>query len=160
MSSSKTGKRLQQFGERPELPFRDKKPGSSSGSTDQGIASSIGGAAHATMDNPQLLPISVPVKNEAFQTAIQEYIDKLPDDDKVAFHSATDVMEKLAELQSHISSPHTRMQRVQKVLQCVKQFLGSIAIYIEHHPKISTLVVGGLHCVLTVHTPFNFNILF
>ena len=96
------------------------------------------------------------VQNEAFQKATQEYIDHLSDDDKVAFQSATDIMEKLGELQQgrfRISSSHTtRVQKVQKVLQCVKQFLGSIAICIQHHPEISSLVVGGLNCILTVGT--------
>lgn len=140
-----------------------------SGSLIRGSASSTGGGvassstlvhpAHATgvqPPGPQSPTISVPVKNEAFQKAIQKYIDNLPDDDKDAFQSATDVMKKLGELQqdnSRISSSHTtRVQKVQKVLQCVQQFLGSIAICIQHSPEISSLVVGGLHCILTVST--------
>lgn len=106
--------------------------------------------ANISGDKPTL------VQNEAFQKATQEYIDHLSDDDKVAFQSATDIMEKLGELQQgrfRISSSHTtRVQKVQKVLQCVKQFLGSIAICIQHHPEISSLVVGGLNCILTVGT--------
>ena len=78
----------------------------------------------------------------------------LSDDDKVAFHSATDVMEKLGELQQETPgtlSPRTT-QKVQKVLQCMKQFMGSIGIFIQHSPEISSLVVGGLNCILTVST--------
>ena len=134
-----------------------------SGSTGEGTASfsPLIAPAHAAgtqFPNPQLPTISTPVRNEAFQKAIQEYIDKLSEDDKVAFRSAPDVMVKLAELQqqqgrSGISISHTTlMQRVQNVLQCVKRFLGSIAICIQHHPETSSLVVGGLHCILTVCT--------
>ena len=99
----------------------------------------------------------MPVKNEAFLQAIQEYINNLSNDDKVAFQSATDVMEKLEELQKGKSrtsnSHHTHMQKVQKVqkvLQSVKQFLVSISICIQHNPEVSSLVVGGLHCILMV----------
>ena len=106
--------------------------------------------------DPQSLAIPVPGKNVAFQQAIQECIDNLSDDDKRAFQSATNVIEKLGELQqdkSTIPGSHTsRMQKVQKVLQCVNQFLVSVAICIQHHPEISSLVVGGLNCILTVST--------
>lgn len=129
-----------------------------SGSTSNLIANSSG-PAHATRSqppNPEPPAIPVPVKNEAFQKAVQEYIDTLSDDDKAAFQSDTDVMKKLEELQQSksrlfISHP-TLMQRVHKVLQCMKQFMGSIAICIQHQPQISSLVVGGLHCILTVST--------
>ena len=83
--------------------------------------------------------------------AIHKYIDNLSDDDKVAFQSAADVMEMLGELpqgKSRISS--AQMQKVQKVLQCVKQFSGSVIICIQHSPQISSLVMGGLNCILTV----------
>ena len=125
----------------------------SSSSADNGISS----PADATEDqspNPQSLAICIPVKNEAFQKAIQEYIDNLSDDDKEAFQSATDVMEKIGELQHDKSrtpsSNTTRLQKVQKVLQCVRLFLGSIATCIQQIPEISSLVVGGLNCILTV----------
>ena len=128
--------------------------------TKQGSSSiTLAGLSNATgvqSPTPQSPTISAPVKNQAFQTAIQEYLDNLSDDDKVAFQSATDVMQMLGGLQqgkSRISSSHTtRVQKVQKVLQCVKQFLGSIAICIQHSPEISSLVVGGLNCILTVST--------
>ena len=130
-------------------------------STDKGIApsSTSVGTTHTAGDkslNSQSLAIPVPEKNGAFQKAVQEYINNLSDDDKAAFQSATDVMEKLGEMQqakSRVSSSHnTRVQKVQKVLQCVQRFLGSIAICIQHSPEISSLVVGGVHCILMVST--------
>ena len=165
MLFNKTRRRVQQSKTCLEIPSCNYRPRSSSGSADQRIANSstFAGPAHATVDpSPNSeSTVSVQVNHEAFQIAIQEYTDKLPDDDKVAFRSATNVLEKLAELQqgkSHISSSHTRMQRVRKVLQCLKRFLGSIAVCIQHNPEISSLVVGGLHCILTVSTLLNFNI--
>ena len=190
MSSSKTSKRAQKFGELLKTPFRRNssrspspsptlipRPASnntptntphttilsnvlsgSSASTNTGMTSSstVTGSTGDQSLNSRLPAFSVPLKNEAFQKAIQEYVDNLSDDDKVAFHSATDVMEKLGELQqgtTRISSSHaTRMQKVQKVLQCLNQFLGSIRICIQHSPEISSLVVGGLNCILTVST--------
>ena len=103
---------------------------------------------------PQSPTIFMPGKNDAFHKAIQEYIDNLSDDDRVAFQSATDVIKKLEELQQSIPriSYTTQMHKVQKVLQCVKQFLASIAICVQHSPEISSLVVGGLHCILTVRS--------
>ena len=129
-------------------------------SDSKGIDSSSppGGPRHAAGDqssNPQPPTASMPTKNKAFERAVavalQKHIDKLSDDDKAAFRSAKDVMERLGELQqdrSRISDSHTT--RVQNVLQCVKQFLGSTTICIQHSPEISSLVVGGLNCVLTV----------
>ena len=121
----------------PDTTLLSNVPPGSSGETDR-----------ATVDSRTFAAIAVPLKNEAFQKAIQECLDNLSDDDKEAFRSATDVIEKLGELQqgkSRISSSHTTgTQKVQKVLQCVKQFLVSVAICIQHHSEVSSLVVGGL----------------
>ena len=131
--------------------------GSSSG-TDQGIVKSNAriGSTDATRDqlpNPKPLAHSVPAKNEAFQQAIKKYTDNLSDDDRVAFKSAADIMEELGRLsqsKSDTSSFHNTQNKVQKVLQCMKKFLESVAICIQQSPEISSLVVGGLHCILTV----------
>lgn len=40
--------------------------------------------------------------------------------------------------------------RVEKILQCIKQFVGTVGIFIQYSPEISSLVVGGLNCVLLV----------
>ena len=39
---------------------------------------------------------------------------------------------------------------MEKVLQCVKSFMGSLVVFIQHSPQISSLVVGGVNCILTV----------
>ena len=125
-------------------------------STSNGIVSpnTLGETAHAAGDQPfnsQPPTVPMPAKNEAFERAVvvalQKHINSLSDDDKVAFQSATDVMKKLGGLQH--DRPHVS-DKVQKVLQCVKKFLGSVAICIQHSPEISSLVVGGLNCALTV----------
>ena len=141
-------------------------PTRAGGSVNSGISSSrnLPGTAQATgyqLPNPQSLTISIPVKNVAFHKAIQQCVDNLSDDDKEAFQSAKNVMERLGELQQRkprTSSSHiTHMQRVQKVLHCLKRFLESTAICIQHHPEISSLVVGGLNCILMVSTcPIDF----
>ena len=140
-----------------------RAPTGASASPSEVIAStsSLGEPAHASGGgqslNPQPSTVSMPAKNEAFERAVavalQKHIDKLSDDDRDAFQSATAVMGKLEELQqdnSRISASHT--SRVEKLLQRLQQFLGSVAICIQHSPEISSLVVGGLHCVLTVAT--------
>lgn len=102
--------------------------------------------------NPQSSPPPVPVKNDALEKAIQEYVNKLSDEDKKAFQSAPDVIERLRKMQDNdkplVSSSITT--RVEKVLQCVKHFMGSLSIFIQQSPEISSLVVGGVNCILTV----------
>ena len=84
-----------------------------------------GGPAHGAGNqslNPQPPAISAPAKNEAFEKAVaaalQKHVDRLSEDDKAAFQSATDVMEKLGDLQqdnSRISNSHiARVEKVQK----------------------------------------------
>ena len=110
-------------------------------------------AAGVNFGNLQLPTLPVP----AMQKAIQEYIGKLSDDDKAAFQSAQNIMERLQEIQSNgkplVSS--SLASRVEKVLQCVKTFMSSLAIFIQQSPQISSLVVGGVNFVLTVGTNIN-----
>ena len=179
MSSGNTKKRVLVLLEAPFRPKRSKSSGPSatsvpasntptnnpdttvlsnviSGSRIRASASpsNVAGPAENHSPNPQPPGIFVPMKNEGFKKAILQYIDTLSNEDREAFRSASDVMEKLGELRQRnfrtSSSLNTRKQRVQKVLQCVRRFLDSIKISIQHSPEISSLVVGGLHCILTV----------
>ena len=77
----------------------------------------------------------------------------LSEDDKTAFQSATDIMQKMQTMdvenaQSSVS--RTFGPRVQKTLNLINVFLKSVEICIQHSPKISSLVVGGFHCALSV----------
>ena len=100
--------------------------------------------------NPQPPPPLVPAT--AFEKAIQKYVEELSDGDKAAFRDAPDVIVRLQEMQDNdkplISNRSTA--RVEKVLQCVKHFMDSLAIFIQQSPETSSLVVGGVKCVLTV----------
>ena len=91
---------------------------------------------------------------EALQTAIQEYVNKLSDDDKAAFQSAPNIIEHLQAMhlngKSLISSSLT--SRVEKVLQCVKNSLASLGIFVQHSSEITLLVVGGINCIFSVGT--------
>ena len=114
---------------------------------------------------PSVSPYSVKLRSpslpamedETLQQAIQEYLETLSDDDKAAFRSAPDIMERLQEMQRNgkflISNSLTN--RVEKVLQCVKSFMGSLTVFIQHSPEISSLVVGGINCILTVGSPYS-----
>ena len=90
-------------------------------------------------------------RDETLQKTIQEYVEKLPDDDKEAFKSAPDIIERLQEMQSKrkslISSSLT--SRVEKVLQFVNSFMVALSNFTQQSPEIS-LVVGGAKCILTV----------
>lgn len=94
--------------------------------------------------------------NEALQKAIQEYVMELSEDDKAAFRTAPDIIVQLQEIQGNGKSLVSRSltTRVEKVLQCVKGFMGSLAIFIQQSPEISSLVVGGVNCILTVSTHY------
>ena len=109
-------------------------------------------AAGAPSVNLPLLPLPIPARNEALPKAIQAYVTKLSDDDKTAFRSAPDIIDHLQVMQRNgkplISSSLT--SRVEKVLKCVQGFMGSLAIFIQYNPQISSLVVGGVNCILMV----------
>ena len=99
-------------------------------------------------------------KDEAFQKAIQEYVKKLSNDDKAAFksvasaESAQDLIERLQEMQHNNKSPISSscISRVERVLQCIKSFMSSLSIFIQQNPEISSLVVGGVNCIMMVGT--------
>lgn len=101
---------------------------------------------HAIVED---FPTTLRMTDEILEEVIQEYVDKLSDDDKVAFLSAPDIIEHLHEIQSNGKSLITSSltTRVEKVIQCVKSFTGSLTIL---HSEISALVVGGAHCILMV----------
>ena len=103
--------------------------------------------------NLQSLTYPVPVrKDEALQKAIQ-YVASLSGEDKAAFKSAPNIIERLQEIQGKNKSLICSLTpRVERVLQCVRTFIGSLAIFIQQNPEISSLVVGGVNCVLTVGT--------
>ena len=92
--------------------------------------------------------------DEALQKAIKEYTSKLSNDDKTAFESASasDIIEHLRKMQDNAKSPISSSwtPRVERVLQCIKSFMGSLSIFIQQSPEISSLVVGGVNCILTV----------
>ena len=115
------------------------------------------GSVHAAgvhSGNLQFPTPPIPVrKDEALQKAIR-YVTELSEDDKEAFRSAPNIMERLQDVQGNgkvlLSSSLT--SRVEKVLQCLKSFMGSLTIFIGHSPAISSLVVGGVNCILMVGT--------
>ena len=102
--------------------------------------------------NPQLSQPLLPAGCGVLQEAIQKYIPQLSDEDRAAFISAPDIMERLQDLQSNHKSalPSSLTTRVERVLQCIKHFMGSLSIFIQQHPETSALVVGGVNCILTV----------
>ena len=115
--------------------------------------------------NPQPIAILAPAKNEAFEKALRAYVDgRLSDDVKKDFQSASDIMERLQMMQCNQSGLDSKVHisssisdRVKKVLQCLRHFMGSVAICIQHSPEISSLVIGGVNCILTVRIIFTRN---
>ena len=110
-------------------------------------------AATPTPSRPTSSHASANSMDGALQKALQEYVQKLSDDDRAAFQSAPNIMERLQEMQSNgetlLSSSLTT--RVEKVLQFFKNFMSSLSVFGQQSPEIS-LVVGGVNCILTVGT--------
>ncbi|KAF8251709.1 hypothetical protein K440DRAFT_636958 [Wilcoxina mikolae CBS 423.85] len=93
------------------------------------------------------------IPDPALKIAIERYVKELPEDDRNAFESAKDVLDEIRmidQTHSQASSSRSFGTRISKVLQLINKFLGSVAICIQHSPAISSLVVGGLHCVLSL----------
>ena len=115
---------------------------------------STGTAAGAQSANLQQPTPPAPVKCEAFEKAIQAYTTTLSNEDKDAFKEAPDIIEHLKTMQLNrkrlISDSLT--SRVANVLQCIRTFMSSLMIIIGHHPEMSSLVVGGVNCILVVGT--------
>ena len=119
------------------------------------IHSTLPGTAHASGTKPFNLPPPVLSRNRAFDRAVEVVQQKhfnLSDDDRAAFQSASDVdvMEELRRAQHGASRISDSLTRAQKVLESVNRLMGPLAIFIQHSPEISSLVVGGLKCILMV----------
>lgn len=94
----------------------------------------------------------VPVYS-AFEQALQKCVADLSEDDKAAFKSAEDVMRKIQLLNkvgSKLRLESGLSDRVQKVLDFVRQFTNLIQTFVRYSPEISSLAVGGVNCVLSV----------
>ena len=87
---------------------------------------------------------------EAFKKALEQYTNKLSDGHKAAFCSGSDVMSEIQKLNKDSRVTSDLGDRVQKVLNCIKQFMGTLAIFIQHSPEFSALAVGGMNCILLV----------
>lgn len=87
---------------------------------------------------------------------------QLSEDDRTAFQSATDIMQKMQMMDvenAQRSVSRTLGGRVLKTLNFISMFLKSVEICIQHNPAISALVVGGFHCALSVSLCSNLDIL-
>ena len=125
-----------------------------SASTNPNYGQSAGPMQAAGAHSGNLQLPTPPVKDETLQKAIQDYVSNISAHDKAAFQSAPNILERLQEMQDNgkflVSESLT--SRVEKVLQCLKSFMGSLTIFIGHSPEISSLVVGGVNCILVVGT--------
>lgn len=155
--TSLTGNSLHHHGQSKAATPTPPPPTPSNASAGSMSPASSTHAAGVQSVNSQLQTPPVLVKNdEALQKAIQKYLNTLSDEDKAAFQSAPDIIEHLHKMQCNRKPtiPDSLTTRVEKVLQCVRGFMGSLAIFIQHNPEISSLVVGGVNCILTVGNLF------
>lgn len=110
------------------------------------------GSTPASSSLPTSSHVTTGPMDETWQKATREYVKELSDDDKEAFQSAPDIIERLEEMERNRKSPisSSLASRVKKVLQCVQSFMDSLKVFVQQSPEISSLVVGGVNCILTV----------
>lgn len=107
--------------------------------------------AHAV--DPQSPVVLVPAKNETLEKAIRAYIDdKLSAGVKNDFIFASDIMEKLQEMQYYQSGSDGKTHISSSICARVKQVLECLRDCIRYTPEISSLVIGGVNCILAVRT--------
>lgn len=83
---------------------------------------------------------------------------QLSEDDRTAFQSATDIMQIMQTMDAENaqgSVSRTFGARIQKTLNFIRAFLKSVEICIQHSLEVSSLVVGGFHCALSVSLCLN-----
>lgn len=62
-------------------------------------------------------------------------------------------MQKMKEMDdTHSQSSLSRSfgARIQDVLACMQHFIGSVTICIQCSPEITSLIIGGVNCILLV----------
>ena len=135
------------------FPFGRDKPPREAGQTSSTRASSPAPSTPALAAGMQSLNLHPPLapappRNQAFERAL----GRLSGEDKAAFQSASavDVIEELKKAQQGASRISDSLSGGQKALECMNRFMRPLAIFIQHSPEISSLVVGGLKCILMV----------
>ena len=101
------------------------------------------------------------VQDDTWLKALELHISKFPPEDvcqlfrSYGTNSASpgaliDCVAQLDEKHAQKSRARKLADRTQKILQAIDQFMGATSICIQHSPEISSLVVGGLRCILDV----------
>lgn len=142
---------LERMSGRKRFPFFNL--GQSKGATSAPSQSTSGNPTAGSMQAAGALStLLVPAGDGVLERVMQEYESKLSNDDKEAFQYPQDIIGRLQEMQldSRSAISNTHITRVEKVLQCLRRFMSSLTTFIQHHPEISSLVVGGFNCIMTV----------
>ena len=98
-------------------------------------------------------------RNAAFADALQQHVLKLSPVESAAFRASHQSLTPESILvkvkaydQAHNRGSASRKcaEKVDKSLRILNQFLASIAIAIQSNPDLSSLIVGGLRCIVDV----------
>lgn len=80
----------------------------------------------------------------------------MPEKDKAAFQCAGDIMDNIRAMDNKNAATSISRDfgvRIEKILQFIKRFATTVGACVQFSPEISSLVVGGMNCVLTVGPP-------
>jgi hypothetical protein len=101
--------------------------------------------------------------NGALRLAIQRHLDKITDAEKEAFREASKSIDEenllskaraCDDAHKQRSSFRPQAERLAKLLNLLDRFMGGIAIGIQAHPEISSLVVGAVRIVIDLAINF------
>jgi hypothetical protein len=98
--------------------------------------------------------------NPAFLDALKEYEEKLSDEERKEFDPTTAASpQSLLSAALQLDTDHRERSssrslacRVKKILESMDRFMGVLCIAIQHSPEVSSLVVGGIRCILDVRS--------
>ena len=102
-------------------------------------------------------------KSNALQLAIERHLSDLPEPDKRAFHEASknmtdaNLLDKVRAYDGdHVSQSRFRPRTasVARFLRVLNRFMAGVAIGIQAHPELSSIIVGAVRAVITMAIDF------
>jgi hypothetical protein len=111
----------------------------------------------------RVTPAPTAPQNLVLNEALEVYLKKLPNKEKVAFTKAYDTKDEqtlLSDVQQYdevhkdSSSFRPQAERLSKILGLLNSFMGGVAIGIQASPEISSLVVGAVRIVIDLALKF------
>lgn len=123
----------------------------------------IANATNVVAATPKSTTASTRAKNDALQSAIERYLDSLPEPEKLVFRDASQSMSDanlLEKVRGYDRDDKAQSQfrrhtdSVARFLGVLNRFMAGVAIGIQANPDISSIVVGAMRVVITLAIDF------